>query len=175
MKCPKCGAVSPEGLNFCKRCWTPVRAADPRPASDPDAGDSADSPEMRGPLFGVPYVTDARDADEGPSWSVSALADAMPARRDPDAFAPGAREADVGPSPRSVLSLILGMLSVVLFCMVFLTVPLDLAGFVLGVLELREINRGAAPRAGRGFATAGVILSGFALVVKLFIFLMIRV
>jgi hypothetical protein len=69
--------------------------------------------------------------------------------------------------------MILGLLSVVLFCTLWLTVPLDLVGFVLGLVELREINRGAAPAAGRGFATAGVVLSGCALVVKLFIFLMV--
>ena len=70
-----------------------------------------------------------------------------------------------------MLSLILGLLSVVLFCLLFFTVPIDLAAFVLGMVELREINRGAAPSAGRGFATAGVVLTGCALVVKLFIFI----
>jgi hypothetical protein len=132
-----------------------------------------------GPLFGVPYVDAPCDTDEQAPWTtapVGRLARTSNAARDAEALADCLRtEVDVGPSPRSVLSLILGMLSVVLFCLLYLTVPIDLAAFVLGMLELREINSGAAPRAGRSFAVAGVILSGCALVVKLFILLAFRV
>lgn len=168
MKCPKCGAENAEGLQFCKRCWTSFRPAsgplrDERPPDERDA--------TRGPLFGVPYASDAPGFGARPPWSSRPeRAELERIDRRPDGVRP---PSDAGPSPRSVLSMILGLLSVVLFCTLWITVPLDLVGFVLGLSELREINRGAAPVAGRGFATAGVILSGCALAVKIFIFLMI--
>ena len=176
MKCPRCGAENVKGLKVCKGCWTSL--SDPNDAADASHAAGSGRRERapgRGPLFGVPYDDKQTDGEEH-SWDV--LAHEGVALRPPHGSNAADRlrqELDAGPSPRSVLSLILGLLSVVLFCLLFFTVPIDLAAFVLGMFELREINRGAAPRAGRGFATAGVILSGCALVVKLFIFIMIQV
>jgi hypothetical protein len=169
MKCPRCGAENVEGLKVCKGCWSSL--SEPNDASATSHAERPkDRPTARGPLFGVPYEDQRRD-DDDPAWDVLAHEGAL-MRPNHGAAAERLREElDAGPSPRSVLSLILGLLSVVLFCLLFFTVPIDLAAFVLGMVELREINRGAAPSAGRGFATAGVVLSGCALVVKLFIFI----
>ncbi len=168
MKCPKCGADNVEGLQFCKRCWTPSRPDQPKSGADVDG--EARPGSTRGPLFGVPYV--GRDTADGTELPWAQFRDRELPRRQRGSE-PDLADPDAGPSPRSVLSLILGILSVVLFCALWNTIPLDLAGFVVGVLELRDIDHGSAPASGRGFATAGIILSGCAIVVKLFILLMV--
>lgn len=177
MRCPSCGADNAAGLRFCKRCWRPFD--DERPQARPgpvEGGRHTAAAPARRPLFGVPYAEDEPEAAERTDGFVAAP---------PGALAPialhaaaGEREpdrpwgdADPTPSPRAVLSFVLGLLSIVLFCLSFITVPLDLSALVLGISELRDINGGLRPRAGRGFAVAGVILSAFALVVKVFLLL----
>src|SRR6476659_6550449 len=152
MNCPKCGAENVEGLKVCKGCWTSLSDPNDAAASAHAARPEDRDPTVRrGPLFGVPY-DEERDDDDDVAWDVLAHEGAA-MRPAPGRTAQALREElEAGPSPRSVLSLILGLLSVVLFCLLFFTVPIDLAAFVLGMVELREINRGAAPRAGRGFA-----------------------
>lgn len=169
MKCPKCGAENAEGLTFCKVCWTSFRDSSSQPSrqNEHESG--------HGPLFGVPYVDERRAVQDEADWSYSDRTMPRPLERrasDPERFR---AEPEASPSPRSVLAIILGLLSVLLFCLLHLTVPIDLAGFVLGIVELHDINRGTASRAGRSYAAAGAILSGLALVIKIFIFFAIRV
>lgn len=176
MKCPKCGDESPEELRVCRRCWS--RLVAPREPNWDTAGghDDTDEARPRGPLFGVPYVEEFTRVDSAdslldvPSFGVLATQESM-FRGDRDMSPPGVVDGDSGPSSRAVLSFVLGLLSVVFFCMFFLTIPIDLTALVLGLLELRDINAGERPQAGRGFAVAGVVLSAAALVFKIFLLL----
>jgi hypothetical protein len=126
----------------------------------------------------VPYAEEPRpeSAERGDDWVLAPPGAMGPVaarvRRDARGGADDmlAGDADAGPSPRAVLSFVLGLLSIVLFCLSFITVPIDLSALVLGLSELKAINGGIRPRAGRGFAVAGVLLSAFALVVKVFLF-----
>ncbi len=169
MKCPKCGAENAEGLTFCKVCWTSFRDSSSQPSrqSEHESG--------HGPLFGVPYVGERSATPNDAEWSSVDRTMQRPLERRTSDVERYRSEPESSPSPRSVLAIILGLLSVLLFCLLHLTVPIDLAGFVLGIIELHDINRGAASRAGRSYAAAGAILSGLALVVKIFIFFAIRV
>lgn len=177
MKCPSCGADNAAGLRFCKRCWRSFeeeRREAPRPAAPPA---KRETPPSRRPLFGVPYAEDddADTGERGVDWVAPPLGALAPVAGQVHSDArDGAEkpygEAEAGPSPRAVLSFVLGLLSIVLFCLSFITVPIDLSALVLGLSELKAINGGVRPRAGRGFAVAGVVLSAFALVVKVFLF-----
>ena len=174
MRCPSCGEDNAAGLRFCKRCWRSFDEERPEPprVAAPDAPRAAAAP--RRPLFGVPYTdaTEAEDPDRDGGWvSVPpGVLAPVAARVRHDGASPTRGEPEVGPSPRAVLSFVLGLLSIVLFCLSFITIPIDLSALVLGLSELKAINGGIRPRAGRGFAVAGVVLSAFALVVKVFLF-----
>jgi hypothetical protein len=150
-----------------------VESAKPADPAIPEKPTKAKKPvdeRPRGPLFGVPYV-DHKD-DHAPPWVANESAPLVPVappyayKMSPDPQA----AAMSGPSSRAYLAFVLGLLSIFMFCMVYLSVPLDLAAIVLGGLEIRDIRDGHAPLAGRGLATAAVVLAGFALLVKVLIF-----
>ena len=177
MRCPKCGAENAEGITICKRCWSHV-SPQPAPVEPESPPSSAKPPKPRkpvddrprGPLFGVPYV-EHKDERE-PPWVAPDSAPLAPVTPPYSYKIPTDPQvaAMAGPSSRAYLAFVLGLLSIFMFCMVYLSVPLDLAAIVLGGLEIRDIRDGQAPLAGRGLATAAVVLAGFALLVKVLIF-----
>ncbi len=66
-------------------------------------------------------------------------------------------------------AMVLGIVALVLFwCWVLAVLP-ALAGLVLGLVALSRINGGSAAPDGRGLALAGVICSGIALALTLFV------
>ena len=171
MKCPRCGAENTPGLPFCRQCWTSfsdVDATAPQRDAAPPSWQPPTS-EARGPLFGTP---DARFppphnvfGPEGPnpfSPSVGPSSLATPPYLPTHPWeAPRA-----GPSTRAVLACILGVLSLMLFCLTVLTLPVDVAAIVLGAVELRAIQAGQASPAGRAPGFIGIGLAMLALALK---------
>lgn len=70
------------------------------------------------------------------------------------------------PSGLAITSLILGSISIVFACCCgWLSLPLSIAGAITGFLALNQANSGQA--GGKGLAIAGLICSGFALVLAI--------
>lgn len=70
-------------------------------------------------------------------------------------------------------SMVLGIVSLVLFWCWFLAIIPALVGLVLGLVALSRIKSGAASDQGRGMAVAGVVCSGIALAISIGFFVLI--
>lgn len=84
--------------------------------------------------------------------------------------APPVQPQQIPPRPASglaIASLILGILSIVLLCLWFLSVPLGIIAIILGVVALNQAKAGRA--GGKGMAKGGVIcgIVGIALTILL--------
>lgn len=68
---------------------------------------------------------------------------------------PAARPGPMKPSGLSIAGLVTGIVSLVLFWTVWLSIPLAICGIVFGAIALPPANRGE--RGGRGFAITGIV------------------
>ena len=66
--------------------------------------------------------------------------------------------------PHAVWSFVLTAIAFVTPFLPFLSLPLSIAGVVLGHLGLSRITKSPIPRSGRGFAIAGLVLGYLAIV-----------
>ena len=71
------------------------------------------------------------------------------------------------PQGMAIASMVLGIVSVVLFCAWPISIPCAIVGLILGLIAGGKAKRGAAR--GRGMATAGVITSAIAIVLAVLV------
>ncbi|HZK34280.1 MAG TPA: DUF4190 domain-containing protein [Bacillota bacterium] len=64
----------------------------------------------------------------------------------------------------AVASLVLGIISVVLFCLWYLSLPCAVVGLILGIMSLKS--------SGRGMAIAGLVISIVTLVITVLLFVL---
>jgi len=75
-------------------------------------------------------------------------------------------------SSMATISMILGILGVVFFCVWFLGLVFSLLGITFGIISFNECG-GVAPRAyGKGMATAGIICGGISILMFVTLVLM---
>ncbi|CAN5576473.1 hypothetical protein BH10ACT1_BH10ACT1_37960 [soil metagenome] len=168
----------------------PERNAEPAPATDPgplgdgapstpDWGASAQtsawgtdvsSPTPAGPSPTYPPPTYAPPTGPGVPYPGAAVP--QPGYQAYGAYGPGYAPAYGGGygsglpsvSGMATASLVLGILSLVLFWCFFLGGPLAIIGLPLGLVALNKINKGEADPGAKGTALGGAICSGIALV-----------
>jgi RsiW-degrading membrane proteinase PrsW (M82 family) len=75
----------------------------------------------------------------------------------------------------AVTSMVLGILSVVLFCAWYLTLPLGIAAVVLGIVGLNQINKKQFSGSSKGMAIAGLITGGVGLLLGILFIVLIVV
>ncbi|MBK6316554.1 MAG: zinc ribbon domain-containing protein [Blastocatellia bacterium] len=168
MTCPKCGAPIAPGLRFCKQCWSPVEGSTAVPHADISTATEEPKPrEQRGPLFGVGYNEPAEPAS-GPLRATSVTPAPLVA---PQWTSPALSPSEGKPSSRAIAAMMFGLLSVVLFCGFFFTMPVDLAGIALAFFELRAIARGERPIAGKNLSMIGLVICSIVLAIKAFLLL----
>lgn len=65
----------------------------------------------------------------------------------------------------AIASLVLGIISIPLFCFPFISIPCAIAGIVLGIVAKVQINKGAA--SGSGMAVGGIVCGAAGIVVMI--------
>ncbi len=85
------------------------------------------------------------------------MADAYPPVQPPVGYAPPPR----GGAGMAIASMVLGIVSLVLFCIWWLAIPCAILAVILGIVARGKANRGEAE--GRGMATAGIICGAIAI------------
>ena len=85
----------------------------------------------------------------------------------PPAYGPG-----YGPKPKglAIASMVCGIVSIVLWCIPYLTLPLGIAAVVTGVLANKKVRLGEAD--GAGMAKAGLITGIIGIVIAVLIFIL---
>ncbi|MBA3826524.1 MAG: DUF4190 domain-containing protein, partial [Ktedonobacterales bacterium] len=69
----------------------------------------------------------------------------------------------------AVTSMVLGIVSLVLFCAWYLALPLGITGIILGAIGLNQIGKGQFSAASRGMAIAGLVTASIGIVISILI------
>lgn len=137
MFCQNCGAQNPDGAPFCSTCGQALNNAQ-APAQPPV------QPPVQQPVYGAPVQP--------------------PVQQPPVYAAP--QQPSVPGKGLSIASMITGIASLVMLCVLYLSVPAAIVGLVLGIISS---NKAKEVGMKNGMATAGIICSSIALGISILI------
>jgi hypothetical protein len=147
MFCTRCGANNLDTDQFCRSCSAPLTK--PGGAS----GASSGSPQQPYP-YSTPGHGQQQQQQQQPPQSYSPYPgyQGYPPPQHGYVNQPYPQQ---GASGRAIASLVLSLVSIIMMCGPFTSIP----GMILGKMEMNAIRQGQAPLAGEGIAKAGFYIS----------------
>lgn len=170
MFCPQCGSANPDDARFCRTCAASLPSRTPRPGEESTSGLEAptaylpqEPPRPTPPDPDPGYRSSFGEQQPGSHPYTSYVSQNQPPPGYPQSQPVGPSYASAPPptnsaSGRAIASLVLSILSVLLFCCFILSPAMSITGAVLGKMELNAIRQGRAPAAGETMAKIGFYL-----------------
>lgn len=146
MFCPKCGAACEDGAKFCPTCGNNMNAAPVQPAQP--VYQQPAQPVYQQPVYQQPVYQQPVYQPVQPVYQQPAAAPAVPGKG------------------LGIASMVLGIVSLVMFCAWYLAIPCALVGCILGAVALNKAKQAGMKN---GMGVAGLTCSLIALAILIII------